>query len=149
MHKRSVKSKEIELPDHMNSLPQSIIDDIIIQNNLSKIISCGVHPNDKSLCLITPDLDIKFIQPNGSLIPRTAIPSHDGSRIAITFESFDEIYAIDSQIAIAVSKSNFAKNNDIQISSSQGDFSIEGSVYLEEEHDNFQNHPGKSEIDNT
>lgn len=121
----------------MASLPQDVIDDICRSDDLNRVISCGIDPDDRSLCIVTARLDVRHINPNGLLIPQDAMPSHDGSRIAITFDAHDGIYAIDSSLAILRSVSAL-QGADLSVAgSSLGEFVVSGETYLiDDEKDN-------------
>lgn len=121
------------MPDYMTSLPQNVIDDIVYSSDADRIISCGIDPEDARLCIVTERFDVRYIAPNGSLIPRDAVPSHDGSRIAIIFHSLTGIFAIDSKLAIRQSTSALQRATLCVSGSSLGEFFMTGETYLKDD----------------
>lgn len=98
--------KEIELPEYMSSLTQSLVDEITqVCDNHKRIISCGVNPNDNSLCFVTGDLDVRTIIPNGTMIPVFSKIEFDGSHVQIRFKDAKEDYRVSSETLILESQS--------------------------------------------
>ena len=93
--------RTVELPGHISSLPQDVIDSLVVLPDASeRVIACGVDPSDNSLYMISGLLDIRVIRPNGNLIPEKSFPSHDGKRMGIYFKDVEDLKTIDSNLAL-------------------------------------------------
>lgn len=94
-----VGKHELSLPEHMTSLSQDIIEDVV--NNGFGIISCGVDPNDRGLYMVTSQIEVKRILPNGSLRPIQAFPLHNGELLGVLFENDEQVvHHIESELAL-------------------------------------------------
>jgi hypothetical protein len=95
---RRIGTREIQLPSFMATLPQVIIDEIFEYD--SKVISCGVDPQDGGLYMVTSTSQVKVLRPNGHMLPIDSFPSHDGELIAVSFKSIDGYYGIGAKAAL-------------------------------------------------
>lgn len=83
----------------MTSLSQDIIEDVV--NNGFGIISCGVDPNDRGLYMVTSQIEVKRILPNGLLRPIQAFPLHNGKLLGVLFENDEQVvHHIESELAL-------------------------------------------------
>lgn len=83
--------KTVEIPHHMRSISQDFIDQVSeLPDRSMRIISCGVDPRDSSLCILTGDLRVRTIVPNGTMVPIDAAPEFDGIHISVLFLNQEE-----------------------------------------------------------
>lgn len=92
----------------MNSLPQEEID-VLTSTSSRSIIACGVHPQDKSLMLITNEANVLTIKPNGRMKPLDAWPIDGGRQIKIVFNNPYGLHILDSQVVISVAKDELSE----------------------------------------
>lgn len=97
---RTLKGKEVTLPGYMNTLSQ---EDIDLISNESSVISCGVE--NQILYILTFNLDVRRIKPNGKLRPKFSQPARDGMCLVTYFEGFEDPSLILSSVAIENSES--------------------------------------------
>lgn len=97
---RTLKGKEVTLPGYMNTLSQ---EDIDLISNESSVISCGVE--NQILYILTFNLDVRRIKPNGKLRPKFSQPTRDGMCLVTYFEGFEDPSLILSSVAIENSES--------------------------------------------
>lgn len=98
--------KEISLPPHITCLSEDLVDDIFsVYDAADRIVACGIDPRDSSLCLLTGDLNVRQISPNGTMIPTDAFPEFDGRHIVMSFKDYPGIFRIRSEVAIGMSES--------------------------------------------
>lgn len=97
---RKIGTRELQLPSFMSTLPQHAIDEFV--EHEQKIISCGIDPKDGGLYMVTSQLQVKVLHPNGHLKPLDAFPSADGELLAVSFESIEGYYGIRSTSALEI-----------------------------------------------
>lgn len=101
---------ELSLPSFMSTLPQSTIEDM--NHNVVRIISCGIDPQDCGLYMVTSELEVKRIVPNGSLRPARAFPSQDGDLVCIIFQNDDDVvHRIESRLILLVAENCLNKSS--------------------------------------
>lgn len=99
---RILGGKELSVPRYMKCLTQEEIDEIHESSLKERIIACGVNEVNE-LWMITSDLEVKFIRPNGNLLPVSAFPTGTGRKIVIFFSESSDFNVIDSKVAIKYS----------------------------------------------
>ena len=100
-----IKGVELQIPDHMTSLSQEIVDEMLEQDEGMRVVACGVFSSDKSLCFLTTTIEARIIRPNAAYYPRHAIPTIDGRGMEVIFEGVPGVHRIDSRIAYDNSES--------------------------------------------
>lgn len=102
-----IRNSEVILPDYMNSLVQSVIDTVSKEKDCSsRIVSCGVNPNDGILYLVTGLPEVRHIIPNGDLRPKFSTPVNSGTELIVEFKDVEGYHSIYSRLAIAKSCSS-------------------------------------------
>jgi hypothetical protein len=104
METRTIEGSELTLPPHMNSLDQSVMD-LLGLDRSNRVIACGVNPDDGFLYMVTGGLEVRFIAPNGTMVPLEAYPVGGGKAIAVAFEDQEEFRVIDAARALESSES--------------------------------------------
>lgn len=83
----------------MKCLTQEEIDEIHSSSLKERILACGVN-DEKELWMITSELEVRYIRPNGRLVPVTAFPTGIGTKIVMFFEDSSDLNVIDANVAI-------------------------------------------------
>jgi hypothetical protein len=94
----------------MSSLSSSYLEEVtldIVED--VRIIACGVDPEDDTLYLITNDIQILYISPNGKMIPKFAVPTNYGKEILIRFDE-ESVYSIETCHLLKESSSTLEKS---------------------------------------
>lgn len=102
---RKLKEKELSVPEYMSILSQDDIEEILeLERIENRIISCGIHPKEESLILITADLNTRQLPPSEKLKPSYCRPLRYGTGILLMFRGEDKINFIDSDLLIRASQ---------------------------------------------
>lgn len=111
MKSRKILEKELIVKDYIEIFDQEKINSIN-ENNEYCVIGCGVDIEDNVLYLITSNLEIRKITPNGEMIPVSA-KLLDKHFIEVKFQQGNS-FKINSELALKVSD-DCIKNNEILI----------------------------------
>jgi hypothetical protein len=132
---RVVGHREVALPRHMAALPQHSVDFLYgLPDRSTRVMAAGVDPRDSSLTMITLDLEVRTLRPNGRLVPTSAVPSDDGRFIGVEFVGGDRVYSINA--AMAVSRSEDAmKSASLHVNDTyMSDLEIDSAVHVDGRH---------------
>jgi hypothetical protein len=97
----TIAGKQLDLPDFMCTVSFAMIGLIEMSPDISeRVICCGIDETDNSLILITGTSDVRKITPNGYMKPRMARPGKTGKTIELAFVGIDEVFKIESKVAL-------------------------------------------------
>ena len=103
---------DVRLPGHMVSLPQAFID-ILMQDNVERIVSSGVDPQDGGVYFVTTKAMIGVITSTARR-PTAAIPAWNGEKVYVSFDDDLGIQGLDSTLVMSNS-SNVIKGGTLHI----------------------------------
>ena len=111
-------------------MPQKVIDVLrVLSDASSRVISCGIDPQDGGMYLVTAALDVRVVMPNGKLRPTSAFPSHDGKTLGVTLEGVESLQTINSVIALRHSKSCLDDSNLVVNNTYKAHIRLEDEAY--------------------
>lgn len=116
---RVIDKSVIELPQHISALPQEFVNMLLRSRkprNAPRIFACGVDPVDSTLVVVTLDLEVLSVTPNGKMIPEAAFPYFDGWAIGIKMKDTDELVVLTSETVIKSATSCWETTSGISVS---------------------------------
>jgi hypothetical protein len=117
----------------MSVLTQESIDRLhTLDDRRHRLISCGVDPKDSCLYLVTCDLDVRVVRPNGGLVPESAFPAPDGRYLGVVFRGSEQVETISSEVALRHSSGLFATASLTVNDTYMGDLVIESVEVTDE-----------------
>lgn len=102
---RNLKEKQLSVPEYMSVLSQEDIEEILeLEQIENRIISCGIHPKEESLIVVTADLNTRQILPSTKMRPFYCKPLRYGTGILLMFRGEDKLNFIDSTLLLQASQ---------------------------------------------